>query len=259
MFEQKIAIVTGGASGIGRATTAQLAREGATVIIADINEEAGAASAEALGAHFIACDMADPAQVRAMAGRVIEQFGGVDILINNAADLSLLARDDDLLNGDEAVWEETFRADQLSVMVASAACLPAMIGRSGGAIVNVTSVDGIKGDDTRFGYAMAKAAVNMLTEMIATRYGKQGIRCNAVAPGLVLTPPAQAGLTGPVRQIFRDHALTPEEGATPEQAAELICFLASDKTPFLTGEIIRLDGGLLAHVPQWAAFRALSN
>jgi len=259
MDDTKIVIVTGGAQGIGRATARQFAAQGAGVVIADINEEAGRQSAGEMGAFFIACDVSKPDQITAMVDETIARFGGVDTLINNAADLSLLAHDDHLLNSGLDVWEETFRADQLSVMVATKAVLPSMIERGGGSIVNVSSVDGLKGDDTRFAYAMAKAAVNMLTEMVATRYGKQGIRCNAVAPGLVLTPPAQASLTEPLRQIFRDHALVPQEGATPEQAAELICFLASDKAAFITGEIIRLDGGLLAHVPHLAAMRSFTN
>ena len=262
MFDGKTVIVTGAASGIGKATAERFAVNGARVAVADINKEAGETVAEVINAKggeaaFVFTDIRDSKAIEDMVATTISTFGPVDVLCNNAADLSILARDDDLLNTDADVWMETFEADAVSVAVASKYVLPGMLDRGKGAIVNVSSVDGLQGDDTRFGYAMAKSAVNMLTKMTATRYGKAGVRCNSVAPGLVLTPAAAAALTPEVVQVFDEQSLTPRHGAEPEEVASVIAFLASDDAAFINGEIVRVDGGLLSHVPHIAGMRKL--
>lgn len=262
MFEDTTVIVTGAASGIGKATAELFAAEGARVAIADINVENGSAAAASIASSggrsmFVETDVSQPESIKAMVARVAADLGPVGVLCNNAADLSLLAHDDHLINTDFEVWEASFRADALSAAVAAQCVLPAMLERGRGSIVNVSSVDGIAGDDTRFGYAMAKSAMNMLTRMIATRYGQQGVRCNAVAPGLVLTPAAHAGLTPAVVEAFAQNTLSPSYGAEPIEVAKAIAFLAGDGASFINGEILRVDGGLLSHVPHMAAMRSL--
>ncbi len=261
MFDEQVAIVTGGASGIGRAAAERFAGFGARVVVADINIEAG----EELVHHIVSnggdakavrTDVREPDQISAMVDETLAVFGRIDVLVNNAADLSLLAQDDHLLNTDPDIWEKTFRANQLSAMVATKCVLPTMLARQSGAIVNISSVDGMSGDDTRFAYGMSKAALNQLTMMVATGYGKQGIRCNAVAPGLVLTPAAEDGLPPPVRQVFDDNSLVPAFGAEPSEVAAVITFLASEDASFINGEVIRVDGGLLSHVSHLAGMRS---
>ena len=125
-------------------------------------------------------------------------------------------------------------------------------------IVNVSSVDGTCGDNTRFAYCTAKAGINVLTQCTATTYGPQGVRCNAVLPGLVMSPAAAAGFEQQpgLREIFQDNVLTPHLGA-PQEVAEVIGFLASDAASYINGELIRVDGGLMSHVPHYAQTRAL--
>ncbi len=264
MFEGKVAIVTGGASGIGLATVECFARSGALVVIADIDANGGENAAQNINgeggrALSITTDVSDPEQISEMVEKTQSVFGRIDILVNNAAALSLLIEDDHLLNTEIDVWDQTYRANQQSAMVASKCVLPSMLEQGAGAIVNVSSVDGMSGDDTRFAYAMTKAALNQLTMMVATRYGKQGIRCNAVAPGLVLSPAADAGLTPPVQQVFADNSLVPAHGAVPDEVAAVITFLASTQASFINGEIIRVDGGLLSHVSHLAGIRSIAN
>ncbi|MEL7028748.1 MAG: SDR family oxidoreductase [Pseudomonadota bacterium] len=260
MFENSVVVVTGAASGIGKAAAELFARQGASVAIADINVDKGEAAANAIRqdggeAIFVETDVADPKAIQRLVAETVSAFGPVDVLCNNAADLSLLAKDDHLLNTEFEVWEATLRADALSAAFASKCVVPGMLERGRGAIVNVSSVDGISGDDTRFGYAMAKSALNMLTKMIATRYGKQGVRCNCVAPGLVITPAAEAGLTPEVIDAFDRNTLAPGYGAKPEDVASVMAFLASDQAAFINGEVIRVDGGLLSHVTHMADMR----
>ena len=261
MFRGKTVIVTGSASGIGKATAELFAQQGAQVCIADINEQNGkkvASSINSTGGNaiFVQTDIREPKQIENMVANVAKELGPVDVLCNNAADLSLLAKDDHLLNTDYDVWEQTFRADTISAAVAAKCVIPSMLERGAGAIVNVSSVDGIEGDDTRFGYAMAKSAMNMLTKMIATRYGKEGVRCNSVAPGLVLTP-AATQLTPEMIKVFDDHTLSPKYGADPEDIASVIAFLSSEGACFINGQTIPVDGGLLSHVPYIADMRKL--
>ena len=256
----KVAVVTGAASGIGRASAVQMARAGAAVAIADINgpgaEEVARGIRDAGGdALAVTTDVAQPRQVAGMIERVTSRYGALHILCNNAADLSLLEGDRDLLETDIETWDRTWEADLRSVMVACKYALPHMLAAGGGAIVNVSSVDGVSGDNTRFAYAAAKAGINVLTQSTAVVYGRQGVRCNAVLPGLVLSPAAAETLEAhpAIGEIFHDNVLTPHLG-TPDEIASVIVFLASDSASYVNGQLIRVDGGLLSHVPHLAQF-----
>lgn len=261
-LQGRVAIVTGGASGIGRATVEKMAEHGVAVAIFDINGEASAALAQQLvsrgmSAQAFQVDVRELERMEEAVEQVAAEFGGIDILCNNAADLSLLAEDHDFLNTDPVVWDLTFQADLRSAMAMCKFSLPFLLRSEAPAIVNVSSVDGTSGDSTRFAYCAAKAGMNVLTQCTATAYGKLGLRCNAVLPGLVLTPAATGNLehAPALRQAFEDNVLTPELGE-PQQVADVITFLASDLASYINGELIRVDGGLMSHVPHYAQTQA---
>jgi len=255
------AIVTGGASGIGQATVEKLSADGARVAILDINLEGALElqrSIEAAGGEALALrvDVADTQQMQQGVEQATEAFGGLDILCNNAADLSLLAKDLDLLHTDIQTWDRTWAADLRSVMAMCKFALPHLLRSEHASIINVSSVDGISGDNTRFAYCAAKAGINSLTQCTATTYGKRGVRCNAVLPGLVLSPMARSNLdqSPDLKAVFEDNVVTPHLGA-PHEVAALIAFLASDAASYINGELIRVDGGLMSHVPHYAQTR----
>ncbi|MEM8497128.1 MAG: SDR family NAD(P)-dependent oxidoreductase [Pseudomonadota bacterium] len=262
VLQNRRAIVTGGASGIGRATVEKLAAQGARVAIFDIDNERTLSvqdhvSAQGGIALGLQVDVTDTARVEQAIDEVVRQCGGLDILCNNAADLSLLDKDLDFLGTDVAIWDKTWEADLRSVMVLCKYCLPRLLRSDHAAIINVSSVDGTSGDNTRFAYCAAKAGINALTQCTATAYGKRGVRCNAVLPGLVLTPIANATFAQApqLKQAFEDNVLCPQLGA-PDEVANVIAFLASDAASYINGELIRVDGGLMSHVPHFAQTQA---
>jgi NAD(P)-dependent dehydrogenase (short-subunit alcohol dehydrogenase family) len=254
----KVAIVTGGASGIGRATVLALAKAGAAVVVADINGAGAQLLVDELrsGDHeglAISTDVSLPSQLQTMIAQAASRFGRIDILVNNAADLTLLADDKDLLSTDIDVWERTYRSNQQSVMVASKYVLPHMLARRSGVIVNISSVDALLGETTRFAYGMSKAAIDLLTQCVATTYGPCGIRCNSVLPGLVMTPMAQSNIGPLERRIWERNVRSDHLGA-PAEIASVVVFLASEAASYINGQAIRVDGALLSHVPHLAQF-----
>ncbi|MGP3924631.1 SDR family NAD(P)-dependent oxidoreductase [Streptomyces sp. 8N616] len=260
MLEGKIAVITGGASGIGAATARRVAAEGARTVVADLNlrgaEDVARLIGEAGGeATALYADLGDIASVRAMVQTTVDSYGGLDILHNNAAATRLAARSDlPILNADPHVWDQTMRINLRGTMVATQAAIPHMIARGGGSIINTSSVSGLAGDLGNPAYGASKAAVISLTQSTATQYGKQGVRCNAITPGYVSTPAVDTAVRGAVREVMLRHSLTPRLG-TPEDIAAAVVFLASDEAANITGQVLGIDGGLLAHQPYVADLR----
>ena len=256
----RTALITGAASGIGRAIAVALADAGADVVIADVDPAGAQATADlvrarGVRAQVVATDVGVAAQVRALFDTAAAAFGGVDILVNNAANLRLLMHDQDLLDSTPETWEASYRVIQEAAMLATQLALPGMLKKGAGCIVNITSVDGESGDTTKIAYGMGKAAVNLLTLCVATAYGPRGVRCNAIAPGLIMTPPAIAGVSEADRPIWNANIRSPRLGQ-PEDVAAMVRFLASDAAAYVNGQVIRVDGGLLSHVPHLAQFEA---
>ena len=254
-LDGRAAMVTGGAAGIGRASARALAREGAAVLVADIAAERGEAVVAEIRAsggrgEFRACDVTCAEDVEAAVAACEAAFGGLDVLHNNAAYL--------LGEGDGGIteltlegWERAFAVNSRGVMLGCKYAVPAMRRRGGGSIVNTSSGSALAGDITLTAYGASKGAVNTLTLYVAAQHGKQGIRCNAIAPGLIKTEGVRQGM--PAARIARieAHTLTPRSGE-PEDIAEMVVFLASDAAAFVTGQVISVDGGIGSHMPTYA-------
>jgi NAD(P)-dependent dehydrogenase (short-subunit alcohol dehydrogenase family) len=257
-LDGKIAIVTGAASGIGKATARRVAAEGARTVVADLNAAGAKEVADAIaaaGGEAIAAevDMGDNDSVRALVEAGVSAYGGLDILHNNAAATGLAATADlPVAVADPAVWDTTMRVNLRGALVAIQAAVPHMIARGGGSVINTASGAGLAGDVGHPAYGASKAALVTLTQYVATEFGKQGVRCNAISPGyLVIT--GQPGRDAVTATMLR-HSLTPRLG-TPEDIAALVVFLASDESAFITGQNICVDGGARAHQPYVADFR----
>ncbi len=253
-LEGMVALVTGGAGGIGAATSRALAREGASVAVVDIDGAAARTVATAItesGGRALAvpCDLAEEAEVVAAIGTVVEQFGGLDVLHNNAAltDSDFLDRDTRVTELSVEVWERTMAVNLRSQMLTCKHCIPEMVRRGGGSIVNMSSGASLKGDRTRTAYGVSKGGVNTLTMYVAAGHGKDGVRVNTIVPGLIITDAVRAHLTEPVLASLSRATLTPYLGQ-PDDIANLVVFLASDESRYITGQMITIDGGMSAHV-----------
>lgn len=249
----KVALITGGAGRIGKATGRRMTEEGARVALADISLDAAkAAAADLPGAIAIGLDAGSPESVEAMVAECIAHFGRLDILHNNAAltDLESLGKDKTVVDTPVAVWDRTMEVNLRAYMVACQAAIPHMRGNGSGVIVNTASNAALAGDDGRIAYGTSKGAIITMTKYIATQHGREGIRCNAIMPGLILDPDLESKLPELSASVKR-HLLVDRNGL-PEDIAALATFLASNDAAFITGQAISCDGGLLVHLPFYA-------
>lgn len=254
----KVAIVTGSASGIGQATAELLAAEGASVVIADLNEEgAEAVAAKIRSAGGIAVshptDVSKEDDIRRMIARAVDEFSGLHILHNNAAMTAghEHANDMDLLTMSVEYWDRSFSVNLRGAMLAAKHGIPAMIASGGGAIVNTSSNQSLAGDLSQFAYSAAKAGINALTRSIATTYGRKGIRCNTVSPGHIETDANKASVSPEMSAEIVSHNLVPRAGRA-EDLARAVLYLVSDDSSFVTGQLLSIDGGQMAHLPHYA-------
>jgi len=261
-FERKVAIVTGAGSGIGRATALLLASEGAMVTVADIaatNAENVVAEIASAGgtARAQVVDVADADAVAAMVADTVRAFGRLDVLHNNAAALDQNRNDQDIVTMDLATWERVMAVNLTGHMLGCRYAIPAMLDNDGGAIVNTASAAAFYGSSSLAAYGTSKAGVVALTRYVATAYGERGIRCNAVAPGVVVAREAQDALGGPMSERLAPYTTSHLVGRLgyPEEIAAAVAYLASDDARFVTGEVLRVDGGFTAHTPTYATDR----
>jgi NAD(P)-dependent dehydrogenase (short-subunit alcohol dehydrogenase family) len=245
---RRAAVVTGGASGIGLATVRRLVRDGAGVVLADFNAEAGAAAAEEFGdaVRFVRTDVAREADVEAAVATCVEAFGGVDCGVNNAGVGGAFGRLTDIEVDD---WDYTFAVLVRGVFLGIKHGARAMraAGR-GGAIVNIGSIAGFSAGAGPQAYSAAKAAVINLGRVAAAELGPDRIRVNTVCPGLIVTPLVGAD-EATAAAVLAQAQPWPDLGR-PEDVAEVIAFLVSDAARFVTGEEITVDGGLTAAGPR---------
>ena len=258
LVEGKVAIVTGGGANIGEACAKMLASHGASVVVADINLEGAervAAEIAAAGGTAVALniDLGDEASSAAMVAAVIEKFGAIHILHNNAANTGAaqMTRDGALTDMEAEVWDAAFDINTRGTMLMTKHVAPHMIAAGGGSIINTSSGVSILGDVLNPAYSSSKAAVNALTRNTAAQFGRANIRCNAILPGLVLSPVARAQMTEHQLGMIQRHVLLPRE-SVPDDIAGAVLWLASDLSSFVTGQIISADGGICHHQPHYA-------
>jgi len=243
MKPEMVAIVTGAAQGIGRATAWELAREGKAVVIADLERELGETAARELvaGGHralALETDVSRRGSVEAMVAAVLREFGRVDVLVNNAG---IAGRAAPLCEVTEEDWEQMMAVDLKSVYLCCRAVLPHMLARRAGAIVNVASIAGKEGNPNMIPYSTAKAGVIGFTKALAKEVGSSGVRVNAVAPAVIET--------GILKQLTPDQVeymktkIPLGRFGQPEEVASVIAFLASDKASFVTGQCYDCSGG----------------
>lgn len=258
--QNKVAIITGGASGIGLATANAFAKEGAKVVIGDFNQEGAEHAAKEIensGGQVIASflDASNEESIKRLIEKAAEAFGRIDVLFNNVG-LTDLRKDLDIVNLDLDEWDRLMNVNVKSMVIGCKYAIPLMIKTGGGSIINTASMAGFSGDAIRTAYGASKAAVINLTKYIATQYGKQRIRCNAVAPGLILTPAARTNLPENILDLFMKYNSLPYHGE-PEDIANTVLFLASEESKFITGQTIQVEGGHYIANPSVPDFRTL--
>jgi len=247
----KVVVVAGGASGIGAATAARLAAEGSRVVVGDIDATAGRRTVDALAAEghdvvFVHFDIADEGSVEALMQGAVATFGRIDGLFSNAADLrpEVILRDTDVVEMDVAVWHRSIAVDLVGFFYTARHAIPRLLDGGGGSIVVTSSAGAFTGGAEHPAYATSKAGLGALVRHIATRWGKEGIRCNAVAPGPVLSevfranasPAAIDALAAPLRL---------DRLGEPEDVASMVAMLLSDEATWITGQVIGVDGGMV--------------
>ncbi len=251
-FEGKVVVITGGASGIGAAAARRFAGEGATLVLADLNEDALGEQREtlglSLGGHRLLTrkvDVSQQADIDGLIETTIAEFGHLDVLVNNAGVGSFGYVTE--ITPEE--WRRVFAIDLDAVYFACRAAMPHLIAARGN-IVNTASISGIAGDYGFAAYNAAKAGVINMTRTLALDHGKDGVRVNAISPGLVQTPLAAALHTD--NRIMAEYARTVPlaRAGQPDEMAAAIQFLASDDASYITGINLVVDGGLTAHTGQ---------
>lgn len=244
-LEGKVALITGGAAGIGRATVERFASEGARVMIADVNDTASGDLADTFGdaVNFVLCDVTREADVGNAVTATIGSYGGLDVLVNNAG---MIAHE---MLGDMnlALWNKIFAVNVQSVFLASRYAVPHIRAAGGGSIINMSSMAGLRGAPGLAGYSSSKAAINGLTVALALELAPDRIRVNAICPGWVDTTfnqPVIDFLGGPAgRDEIVSSGIPLQRQGRPEEIAALAAYLAADEAAFVTAQTLSINGG----------------
>ncbi len=254
-LEGKVALVTGASYGIGFAIATGMAKAGATIVFNDINQDLvnkglAAYEAEGIKAHGYVCDVTDEAAVNALVAKIEEEVGVVDILVNNAGIIKRIP----MCDMSAADFRKVIDVDLNAPFIVSKACIPSMIKKGHGKIINICSMMSELGRETVSAYAAAKGGLKMLTRNICSEYGEYNIQCNGIGPGYIATPQ-----TAPLREKQPDGSMHPFDSfiraKTPANrwgdTSDLVgpaVFLASDASNFVNGHILYVDGGILAYI-----------
>ena len=257
----KVAIVTGSTSGIGIGIAKVYAKEGAQVIICGRREARGQEVVDEIVAeggkasyHFM--DITQAESIEALMADTAKEYGKIDILVNNAANVALKdGRVDELTL---EMFDDIVQSDLRGTFYAIKCALPFMLENGGGSIVNIGSMASCGGDLGSTAYACAKAGVDILTQYTAQQYGKQNIRCNCIRPGLIVTPQNEAKVPQALKDIFMGSIMVSRYGC-PEDIAHAAVYFGSDESAYVTGQIINVDGGMNSHAPTVAQFREMGS
>jgi NAD(P)-dependent dehydrogenase (short-subunit alcohol dehydrogenase family) len=244
----KVAVVVGGATGIGAATATRLGAEGCRVVVGDIAEDAARQTAERIAAAggtatHVACDLADPASVSGLIDTAATTYGGIDVLFNVGADMSTIRADTDVVDIEFDVWDRVMTVNLRGYVAAMKYAIPRMLERGSGAIVNMSSAAAFQGEPARPAYATAKAGIGALTRHVASRWGKEGIRCNAVAPGFTATEMIRSVPQWPELEAGALKRIRGTRVGDPDDIAALVAFLLSEEGGWINGQVVNIDGG----------------
>jgi NAD(P)-dependent dehydrogenase (short-subunit alcohol dehydrogenase family) len=259
-LDGKVAIVTGGASGIGQGVAERFVAEGARVVLADVNADQGQAVAAELGsdATFKQTDVSDQEQVRALVAFAVERFGGLHVMFNNAGISG--ARHPRLLDDDLSDFHTVLGINLLGVMAGTREAARHMATSGGGSIVNVSSIGGIQPAPGMWNYHVSKVGVIFFTQCAAVDLGEHGIRVNCIAPGNIETPilgnvmaaglpeDEKAELMKRIREFLQTRQAIKRQGTTND-IAEAALYFASDRSSYVTGTLLPVDGGMVAGAP----------
>jgi len=247
----RTALVTGAAQGLGAAIARSLANDGARVVLADVDEDAGQHLADELNGagaevQFKRTDVREEADIAAAVQVASDRWGGLDILVNNAGIAS--ARSDEVLTLEVDLWDSIIDINMRSVFLGFKHALPSMIERKRGAIVSVASIGALSGFAGGLAYGASKAGIVKMTVVVAARYARHGIRVNAIAPGMMITPLSERS-TGNLNEAERDNLFASLQPlARPGRAqdiADAAHYLVSNRSGFITGQTLVVDGGLV--------------
>ena len=246
-FENQVVIVTGSSSGIGRATAIAFAREGAKVIVSDINAKEGQSTVDEIKhssgeAFFIKCDVSSEEEVKNLVDKTIEKYGRLDCAYNNAG---IEGSPCSTVECSSENWDRTININLKGVWLCMKYEIPAMLKNAKGSIVNCSSIAGLVGFETIPAYVASKHGVIGLTETAALEFAKQNVRVNAVCPGVIHTPMLERFTKGE-EQLMADQDPMGRVGR-PEEIADSVLWLCSDKSSYVTGQSIAVDGGWTAH------------
>ena len=247
-IQDKVVLITGGAAGIGKATAERFREGGATVVICDLNEGAGRETAKALGVKFYAVNVADRQDVQNWIDTVVEKYGRIDVLINNAGvlrdNMLVKVKDGELVKQmPEADWDLVVSVNLKGVFNCAQAVAPVMINQGGGVILNATSIAGLDGNFGQTNYVATKAGVVGMTQVWARELGRHGIRVNAIAPGFTLTEMVQQ-MPEKILERMQSHVPLGRLGE-PRDIANAYFWLASDEASYVSGAVLRVDGGIV--------------
>lgn len=239
----RVCLVTGAAQGIGAACARRFAQEQAHVIVCDINDDEGTRFAQELGATYVHCDVGDKAQVDAAVDKARAQFGRIDVLVNNAGIFKVA----DFLDIEEADFDAVLRVNIKGAFLMGQAVARVMAQQGAGSIINMSSVNSVLAIPNLASYNVSKGGINQLTRVMALSLADKGVRVNAVAPGTIATELAAKAVLTSEEAKARVMSRTPMKRlGTPEEVADVVAWLASDASSYVTADIVTIDGGRMA-------------
>jgi NAD(P)-dependent dehydrogenase (short-subunit alcohol dehydrogenase family) len=259
----KVCVVTGAAGGIGAETVKALCEAGGKVVASDIKQDGldkVVARLKAEG-HEVAgrvTDVGSEDSIRDLVAFTLDTFGRLDVVDNNAGSTSTAMVDKDVVSMTVELWDQVAAVNARGPMLLCKHAIPHMVAQGGGSIINISSGQSLCGDLRNVAYAASKAALNAMTRHTATVFGPQGIRCNAIAPGLIGNPDGVHRMPSVISDIFCAASPIPRLGV-PRDIANMVVFLASDLSSFITGQVISVDGGILVPLSTVAPMRALTG